>query len=326
MPTDGTLLLEHMPNGNRHLVTALSVFFSFGAVLSAGVALLTIPQHSCVGGQECDVEQNQGWRYMLVVLGIIVCPPRWFFMYRISNHRLLQTLTMFIARILFFRLHESPRYLVHAGRPQEAIESLQLISKFNGSELDIHLEDVDDQRIVGAHDGTVSANVEGSAIPCGEASSSSPPPQDYRSTAEYPTALDGHVFTPTPVLETPPPRRSRTEAQSISAKEELAIRPRPSSPQETPPRRPRPPRLSSASSRRRPSFHEKKFAGLRKLPRYVWSPLLAWSDRVSMVLAPEWLRTTVLVWASWFSMSLGDGFFAGNEQNFLIVIYSVYDV
>jgi hypothetical protein len=24
-----------------------------------------------------------------------------------------------------------------------------------------------------------------------------------------------------------------------------------------------------------------------------------------MVLAPEWLRTTVLVWSAWFSMSLG---------------------
>ena len=28
MPTDGTLLLEHMPRGKQYLVTALSVFFS----------------------------------------------------------------------------------------------------------------------------------------------------------------------------------------------------------------------------------------------------------------------------------------------------------
>ena len=51
---------------------------------------------------------------------------------------------MFLARIVFFRLHESPRYLVHAGRPEEAIESLQLISKFNGSELALGLDDVAD--------------------------------------------------------------------------------------------------------------------------------------------------------------------------------------
>lgn len=39
MPTDGTLLLEHMPNGKQHLLTALSVFFSFGSVISALVGI-----------------------------------------------------------------------------------------------------------------------------------------------------------------------------------------------------------------------------------------------------------------------------------------------
>jgi hypothetical protein len=58
----------------------------------------------------------------------------------------VQTLSMFLARILFFRLHESPRYLVHAGRHREALESLQLISRFNGSDITIDLEDVDDRR------------------------------------------------------------------------------------------------------------------------------------------------------------------------------------
>src|SRR5258705_2891762 len=51
---------------------------------------------------------------------------------------------MFLARIAFFRLYESPRYLVHAGRPHEAVKSLQLISRFNGSELPIELADVRD--------------------------------------------------------------------------------------------------------------------------------------------------------------------------------------
>lgn len=54
---------------------------------------------------------------------------------------------MFLARMVFFRLHESPRYLVHAGRPEEAIVSLQLISKFNGSELALGLDDVSDHPI-----------------------------------------------------------------------------------------------------------------------------------------------------------------------------------
>jgi MFS family permease len=74
MPTDGTLLLEHMPRSKQYLVTALSVFFSFGAVLSAVVALLVLPQHSCPPSPEvCDVVlQNQGWKYLLIALGLIV--------------------------------------------------------------------------------------------------------------------------------------------------------------------------------------------------------------------------------------------------------------
>jgi hypothetical protein len=31
---------------------------------------------------------------------------------------------------------------------------------------------------------------------------------------------------------------------------------------------------------------------------------MAWLDRVGMVLSPEWCRTTLLVWAVWFFMSL----------------------
>jgi MFS family permease len=73
MPTDGTLLLEHMPKSKQYLVTALSVFFSFGAVLSAVVGLLVIPQHSCLPNQPCDPQtENQGWRWLLTILGLIV--------------------------------------------------------------------------------------------------------------------------------------------------------------------------------------------------------------------------------------------------------------
>lgn len=94
MPTDGTLLLEHMPKEKQYLVTALSVFFSFGSVLSAFVALLVLPDNSCpnaasgpisglghkLGRLElldaivpCDVEtQNRGWKYLLMTLATIV--------------------------------------------------------------------------------------------------------------------------------------------------------------------------------------------------------------------------------------------------------------
>lgn len=75
MPTDGTLLLEHVPNDKQYLVTALSVFFSIGAVISAMVAVFVLPQNSCpIGAHPCDVEvQNRGWKLLLMCLGLIVC-------------------------------------------------------------------------------------------------------------------------------------------------------------------------------------------------------------------------------------------------------------
>ncbi len=68
-----------------------------------------------------------------------------------SSYRYIKTFGMFLGRIVFFRLHESPRYLVHAGRKQDALESLQMISRFNGSELELDLEDVEDHIRVPSH-------------------------------------------------------------------------------------------------------------------------------------------------------------------------------
>lgn len=42
-----------------------------------------------------------------------------------------QTLVMFTLRIIFFRLYESPRYLVAAGRSADAVAALQSIEDYN---------------------------------------------------------------------------------------------------------------------------------------------------------------------------------------------------
>lgn len=80
MPTDGTLLLEHMPKGKQYLVTALSVFFSVGSVLSAIVGIIVIPRNSCPTRTPtippCDVEtMNKGWKYLLLTIALIVRHP-----------------------------------------------------------------------------------------------------------------------------------------------------------------------------------------------------------------------------------------------------------
>jgi hypothetical protein len=62
-----------MPRGKEYLVTALSLFFSFGAVLSALVAIVLIPKNSCDPlPAPCDLDKNLGWKYELLALGLIV--------------------------------------------------------------------------------------------------------------------------------------------------------------------------------------------------------------------------------------------------------------
>ncbi|KAG9096860.1 hypothetical protein FRC06_008248 [Ceratobasidium sp. 370] len=148
MPTDGTLFLENVPKRKQYLLTGLSLFFSLGSVVNAIIAILVIPGNSCpeavsvasshsgtsflglaralispdshdkirdegTKAPPCDIEtQNRGWKYLLVILGII-------------------TIVMFVLRIIFFRLYESPRYLVANGRSAEAVAALQSIEDYN---------------------------------------------------------------------------------------------------------------------------------------------------------------------------------------------------
>ncbi|PVG04167.1 MFS general substrate transporter [Serendipita vermifera] len=134
MPTDGTFASEILPRRKRHLLTSLSVFFSIGSVMAAVAALFVIPSRSCPPtahetpspNSDCNVQtQNQGWRYLFLTLTII-------------------TVAMFLARILFSHLHESPRFLVHVGRNKEAAVALSEIAKYNGDEMRVALADVDD--------------------------------------------------------------------------------------------------------------------------------------------------------------------------------------
>lgn len=253
---------------------------------------------------------------------------------------------MFLARMVTFRLHESPRFLVHAGRHQEALESLQMISKFNGNNIVLALEDVDDQRpqavsfpqqVIHNNDQDQSLDEDEDSTPflqrkspteleAGEDIIPASEPRatifdagiaHYSSTGESSTALGAHVFA-TPVVEFDVPasltqrmdldnnKLSNENTPSASAGDSSHI-----TVDIMPPRRPR---LQSNLSRRRSlsiksrrasseSIYGRKIYGL--LPRWLRRPLWAWCDRVMMVLSPEWLRTTVLVWVVWWGMSLG---------------------
>lgn len=277
MPTDGTLLLEHMPKSKQYLVTALSVFFSFGSVLAAVAGLFVIPQHSCLLAQTCDVDkENQGWRYLLLILAAL-------------------TLSMFIGRIVFFRLHESPRYLVHAGRPLEAIESLELISRFNGDELKLDLKDVADHHPPSGD--RLSSPTCTTPLGLGSASLSPSLPSEGNGRPPLVTQYNSTDAASTPLHDSSEPTVDSGSESCIYSNQ------------------PYPPTTSRtgegqshyADGHIRSSRDQVRQARLRdKVSRRTRLPpwLRAWWDRVMMVLTPEWMRTTLVVWTAWFDMSL----------------------
>lgn len=63
---------------------------------------------------------------------------------------------MFLARVLFFKLHESPKFLVASKRASAAVVSLQKISRFNGTNsawaLDDVVDDVSSRRVQDAEE------------------------------------------------------------------------------------------------------------------------------------------------------------------------------
>lgn len=120
MPTDSSNVVENLPVRNHSYVTALSIFFSAGAVVPSLIGLMVLSS-----------QMPEGWRYLLGSLAII-------------------TIAFVAARVVFFRLLESPKYLVHAGRAQEAREILQQIQDFNGGEaIPIRIQDVYDRSFAG---------------------------------------------------------------------------------------------------------------------------------------------------------------------------------
>lgn len=269
-----------------------------------------------------------------------------------SNVRLLtkytKTFGMFLGRIVFFRLHESPRYLVHAGRKQDALESLQMISKFNGSELALELEDVEDHIRVPPSHLPRSAFSTGNSLPsprlfnvdseilssptdikrastshAGTPLSSTPPDategtpltKDYCATggSEAPlaayagdSAAERRSYSYRP---TPDARRTSFYDLPPSPKEEEVptedpyVMPRPRSRSRSSRVGARLPRRDTVSSVRS-SLYEAADRAYWALPRSVRRPARAWLARFMMVLEPEWRRTTLLVWITWWGTML----------------------
>jgi hypothetical protein len=149
IPIDATIALEFLPQKRRYFVALLSMWQPIGVVAASAIALGTAAKWRCdpelpschaVGSGEpcCTVDSNMGWRYNVIILGVM-------------------TLVIFCLRYFVFTFHESPKFLLSRGREAEAIEVLHKIAKFNRAPpptLTVeHLAAID------AMDGTVHADV-----------------------------------------------------------------------------------------------------------------------------------------------------------------------
>ncbi|KAG9206449.1 hypothetical protein G6514_003280 [Epicoccum nigrum] len=123
IPIDATIALEFLPQKRRYFVALLSMWQPLGVVFASAVALGTTAKWRCEpkllsckavasGEPCCRVDDNMGWRYNIIILGVV-------------------TLVIFFLRYFVFPFHESPKFLVARGREAEAIEVLHKIAKFN---------------------------------------------------------------------------------------------------------------------------------------------------------------------------------------------------
>lgn len=128
LPVDGVLFLEYIPAASASLLALLSAWWPFGQLVGSLVGWAFLVNYSCdtkapacsavrtspgeTATNCCSKANNMGWRYFMYTMGAL-------------------TLFLWILRFFFFRLYESPKFLLSRGRQEEAVASVQGIAYAN---------------------------------------------------------------------------------------------------------------------------------------------------------------------------------------------------
>ncbi|KAM0786773.1 hypothetical protein ACM66B_002208 [Microbotryomycetes sp. NB124-2] len=286
MPTDGTLFLENVPRSSHYLLTALSAFFSLGAVLTSLLGLVIIPPFSCpenpADDEPCDVAtQNQGWRYMLIALSIV-------------------SVTMCLSRIVLFRLQESPKFLTAVQRQSEAVIALERISRINGDSRSWHLRDVVDY-VEDGHGMQQTHKLRSNAVDEYEALDETA--QGDGLTLNGHARADGGVsstaYDSMSELEFALDDERRAEEGFSTKTSENDLSPGTDSPRNgnASPSLPRK-RVVRKLVRSRPAWAD-------RVPAFMASGVDEYLSRLDELFDDKWKRTTILVWLIWLMASAG---------------------
>lgn len=125
MPIDAALFLEFVPSSHKGLMILMGSFWSIGQLITSVVAwsILSLPGMMCDPQTSiCDSSLNSGWRIVQLSLGLV-------------------TVLMVTARVSWFHLYESPKYLISKGKFVEACDVLTILAKENDKKLIIQPDD-----------------------------------------------------------------------------------------------------------------------------------------------------------------------------------------
>ncbi|KAK7417706.1 Filamentous Growth Regulator [Neonectria punicea] len=110
---DPTVFLEFLPGNKQWLVTAMATWWGVGQAAAGFLAwgYFSRSEWSCDTSDpsSCTWQNNKGWRLIMFTGGSVI-------------------LVMSIVRLLVFRLHETPKYMLSAGRDAELVEQLQALA------------------------------------------------------------------------------------------------------------------------------------------------------------------------------------------------------
>ncbi|GLA26102.1 hypothetical protein CBS147343_10259 [Aspergillus niger] len=143
LPVDAAIFLEFLPGASGNILSSLATFWSVGTFIASMLAWAFIPNYSCSDSSNCTKENNMGWRYLVLSLGAI-------------------TMVFWMCRFFFFKLYESPKFLVSKGRDEDAVAAIHGVAHHNKKKTWLTVEIL--QEIGGAAEDSKEQNLTSAQI------------------------------------------------------------------------------------------------------------------------------------------------------------------
>ncbi|KAH3688677.1 hypothetical protein WICPIJ_000339, partial [Wickerhamomyces pijperi] len=121
---DVAVFLEYLPFKYQYLNTVMAAWWGVGQTTTNLLAWAFLPNFSCSSADYCPSSINRGWRYTWYVNSAIV-------------------LASGLLRLFWFKLDETPKFLVSVGRDAEAVDNLQRLAKKYNRKCSLTLEQLE---------------------------------------------------------------------------------------------------------------------------------------------------------------------------------------